>query len=70
VVVIVEVVLIAGRLTTGLVTLRERMRRRVRALVLLLWRRVRLRVMLLVNYTRGSRVLQMLGRRMTLLLVL
>jgi hypothetical protein len=46
------------------------MRRRVRALVLLLRRRVRLRVMLLVNYTRGSRVLQMLGRRMTLLLVL
>lgn len=56
-IVIVEVVLVAGRLTTGLVTLRERMRRRVRALVLLLRRWMRLRVMLLVNYTRGSRVL-------------
>ncbi len=44
--------------------------RRVRALVLLR-RRVSLRVMLLVNYTRGSRVLlQVLGRRLTLLLVL
>jgi len=38
--------------------------------MLLLWRLVRLSVMLLVNYTRGSRVLQVLGRRMTLLLVL
>lgn len=56
-IVIVEVVLVARRLTTGLVTLRERMRRRVRALVLLLRRWMRLRVMLLVNYTRGSRVL-------------
>jgi hypothetical protein len=44
--------------------------RRVRALVLLR-RRVSLCVMLLVNYTRGSRVLlQVLGRRLTLLLVL
>jgi hypothetical protein len=38
--------------------------------MLLLWWLVRLSVMLLVNYTRGSRVLQVLGRRMTLLLVL
>jgi hypothetical protein len=69
-VVVVEVVLIVRRLSTGLVPLREGMRRRVRAWVLLLWRLVSLSVMLLVNYTRGSRVLQVLGRRMTLLLVL
>lgn len=38
---------------------------------MLLRRRVSLWVMLLVNYTRGSRVLlQVLGRRLTLLLVL
>jgi hypothetical protein len=42
----------------------------IRALVLLLRRLVSLRVVLLVNYTRGSRVLQVLGRRVTLLLVL
>src|SRR6478735_8445231 len=69
-VVVVEVVLIARRLSTGLVPLGKGMRGRVRAWMLLLWRLVRLSVMLLVNYTRGSRVLQVLGRRMTLLLVL
>lgn len=70
-VVVVEVVLIARRLSTGLVPLRKGMRGRVRAwMLLLLWWLVRLSVMLLVNYTRGSRVLQVLGRRMTLLLVL
>lgn len=68
-VVVAEVVLAVGSLGARLVCLRERVCRRVRALVLLRWR-VSLGVMLLVNYTRGSRVLQVLGRRLTLLLVL
>lgn len=69
-VVVAEVVLAVGSLGARLVCLGKRMCRRVRALVLLR-RRVSLLVMLLVNYTRGSRVLlQVLGRRLTLLLVL
>lgn len=74
-VVVVEAFLIAGRLGARLVCLRERVRRRISALVLLLlllllrwWWRC-LGLMLLVNDARGSRV-QMLGRRRTLLLVL
>lgn len=69
VIVVVEAVLVAGSLAAGLVCLRKRVLRRVRALVLLR-RWVCLGLMLLVNDTRGSRVLQVLGRRRTLLLVL
>jgi hypothetical protein len=72
VVVVVEVVLGAGGLGAGLVALGQRMRRRIGAVVLLGRGRLLLclRVMLLVNNTRGSRVVEMLlGRRRTLLLV-
>jgi hypothetical protein len=69
VIVVVQTVLRASSLVAGLlITLRKRVRRRVRALVLGR-RRVGLRVMLLVNDTRGSRVVQVLGSRRTLLLV-
>lgn len=59
----------AGRLAAGLVRLRERVLRRVCALVML--RRLVLRVLLvmLVNDAGRARVLELLRRLMTLLLV-
>lgn len=67
VIVVVEVVLRARVLVPRLVALGKRVCRGVRALVLA-GRRLRLMV-LLVHDTRGSRVMKMLGRRRTLLLV-
>jgi hypothetical protein len=71
-VVVVDVVLRRGRLASGLVRL-QRMARRVRALLLALlrlrWWRVSLAVMVLVNDARGTRVMQVLRRLLTLLVV-
>jgi uncharacterized integral membrane protein len=80
VVVVAKVVLRAGGLGARLVTLGQRMRGRIGAVVLLgrgrllLGLRVMLLLLLLlllllVNDTRGSRVEVLLGRRRTLLLV-
>lgn len=67
-VVVVEAVLGVCALVAGLVGLRERVVRMIRALMLRR-RWVSLGVMLLVDDTRRSRVVKVLGRLVTLLLV-
>lgn len=67
-IVVAQVVLRVRALVAGLVGLRKRVVWMIRALVLVR-RWVSLRVMLLMHYTRRSRVVQVLRRLVTLLLV-
>jgi hypothetical protein len=67
-VVVREAILRARVLSSGLICLRDGVARRVRALLLLLWRRMPLAWMLLVYNTRRSRMMK-LRRWMTLLRV-